>query len=260
MTNPATGQPYVDALIIVDVQNDFCPGGNLAVPRGDEVVPVLNQYIAEAARVGIPIFASRDWHPADTIHFFRQGGTGTWPPHCIQGEWGALYRYDLLLPAKTFVVNKGMRSDNDGGYSAFEGAVSDAQIFRLTTVRGKTVTSYTKAQSEAHKPPKPTDVIPSNRTLPNGKSLYNLALEDALRVCGVNRVYVGGLATDYCVKATVLSALEHGFTVVWLRDASLPVEANEGDGAQAETMMLAGESEDKPGASAITIQQFHPIL
>ena len=96
-----------DALIIVDVQNDFCPGGSLAVPQGDAVVPVLNQYIARAEAAGIPIFASRDWHPPETTHFAQHGGT--WPNHCIQERWGALYRYDLHLPPTTYVVKRDSR-------------------------------------------------------------------------------------------------------------------------------------------------------
>ena len=76
-----------DALVIVDVQNDFCPGGALAVAGGDEVVPRLNAYIDKFERAGLPIFATRDWHPKKTIHFKAYGGE--WPPHCIQGTRGA---------------------------------------------------------------------------------------------------------------------------------------------------------------------------
>ena len=191
-----------DALILVDVQNDFCPGGALPVPNGDQVVPVLNQYMERAERAGIPIYASRDWHPERTIHFANQGGP--WPVHCVQGTHGAQFHPDLKLPGDAEIVTKGT-SGRDDGYSAFEG------------------------------------------TLPNGQGLAQ-----ALRDQGVTRVYVGGLATDYCVRATTLGAREAGFDVVWLRDASKPVEVRPGDGERAERDMLAA------GARAETLAQFNP--
>ncbi|MGH6924926.1 MAG: nicotinamidase [Propylenella sp.] len=106
-----------DALIVVDVQNDFCPGGALPIPRGDEVVPVLNGWIARAAEAGIPVIASRDWHPKDHVSFKRQGGQ--WPVHCVQGSEGAAFRPDLKLPGDAFIVTKGDRTDRDQ-YSAFD--------------------------------------------------------------------------------------------------------------------------------------------
>ena len=78
-----------DALLIVDVQNDFCPGGALAVTEGDQVVPVLNQWIEEAQVRGVQVYASRDWHPAGHISFKDRGGP--WPPHCMQGTTGAAF-------------------------------------------------------------------------------------------------------------------------------------------------------------------------
>lgn len=193
----------MDALIIVDVQNDFCPGGTLAVPFGDQVIPVLNEYLAQAVVVGIPIFASQDWHPAHTEHFARDGGR--WSMHCVQGTVGAEFHKDLRLSPGTLVVRKGM-SGHDDGYSAFEGRLADGR-----------------------------------------------ALRRALDEMGVRRVYVGGLATDYCVLQTVLGARAAGLETVWLRDASLPVEVNAGDGEQAEKQMLAA------GARACTLAQFHPV-
>jgi len=256
MTNPATGQPYVDALIIVDVQNDFCPGGNLAVPRGDEVVRVLNEYIAEATKKNIPIFASRDWHPADTTHFATQSAHGVWPDHCVRGTWGALYREDLKLPTTTYIVSKGI--DRAGaladGYSAFDGTLDVGKLYKLPRVQVKKPRGAKAETSDPHALPTPEEVVESNRTLPNAEktAVSGMSLAAALHKLDVTRVYVGGLATDYCVRATVLSALEGGFAVVWLRDASLPVEANEGDGAKAEIEMLT------TGATAITIAKFHP--
>jgi nicotinamidase/pyrazinamidase len=191
-----------DALIVVDVQNDFCPGGALPVPEGDRVVPVLNEYLARAASAHMPVFASRDWHPASTAHFASQGGP--WPAHCVQGTPGAEFHAGLRLPPDAGIVSKGTGALDDG-YSAFEGR------------------------------------------LPDGRDLAA-----ALRAAGVTRVYVGGLATDYCVRATVLGALAGGFAAVWLRDASRPVELRPGDGARAAQEMEAA------GARAGTLAEFPP--
>jgi nicotinamidase/pyrazinamidase len=192
----------LDALIVVDVQNDFCPGGALAVPFGDQIIPVLNQYLARAAAVGIPIFASQDWHPKHTHHFAEEGGR--WSLHCVQGTPGAEIHRDLHLPSSTHIVRKGM-SEHDDGYSAFDGRLAD------------------------------------------GRDLKR-ALDDL----GARRVYIGGLATDYCVLRTVLDALTCGYETVWLRDASLPVEVDAGDGEQAEKAMLAA------GGRACVVAQFNP--
>ena len=168
-----------DALLIVDVQNDFCPGGALPVPAGDRVVPVLNAYIAEFRDAGAPIFASRDWHPRVSEHF-RQAG-GPWPPHCVQDTDGARFHPDLALPEDAVILSKGM-DPGDHGYSAFEG--ND----------------------------------------PEGRSLA-----DTLRARGITRLYVGGLATDYCVRASVLDARRNGLEVVLLLDAIRGIDAKEGD-------------------------------
>src|SRR5512139_3841814 len=93
------------ALLIVDVQNDFCPGGALPAPRGDTILPALNRYIAQAVENGIPVYASRDWHPPVTRHFQAYGGL--WPPHCVQGTRGADFHPALKLPPDTIVVTKG---------------------------------------------------------------------------------------------------------------------------------------------------------
>ena len=191
-----------DALIVVDVQNDFCPGGSLAVPEGDAVVPVLNEYLSRASDAGIPIYASRDWHPPETRHFAAQGGP--WPPHCVQGTHGAEFHPDLQLPPGAVVVSKGMSAE-DQGYSALEAV------------------------------------------LPDGRPLV-----DALCAEGVTHLYVGGLATDYCVRATVLDALKEGFTTSVLVDASRPVEVQPGDGERALNEMLAA------GAEPEILDEFEP--
>jgi nicotinamidase/pyrazinamidase len=123
-------------LLIVDVQNDFCAGGALAVPDGDAVVPVINQLAARAAEAGLPVFASRDWHPRDSAHFAEHGGA--WPVHCVQGTRGAAFHPDLGLPPGTLVVTKGDQPD-DEGYDAFDGrvfaGVAFAQALRARGVR-----------------------------------------------------------------------------------------------------------------------------
>ncbi|MCA1797773.1 MAG: isochorismatase family protein [Geobacteraceae bacterium] len=106
-----------DALLIVDVQLDFCPGGALAIAAGDEVVPVLNRWIELARHAEIPVYASRDWHPAGHPSFEAQGGP--WPPHCLQDSDGARFHPDLALPESTIKVTKGVRFDQDQN-SAFD--------------------------------------------------------------------------------------------------------------------------------------------
>jgi nicotinamidase/pyrazinamidase len=183
--------PARDALVIVDVQNDFCPGGALAVPRGDQVVAVLNRYAERFARSRAPVFASRDWHPARTRHFKAFGGV--WPPHCVQDTPGAAFHAGLELPAGTEIVSKGMDPDADA-YSCFQAETEDSMPFAA-----------------------------------------------ALGEHGVSRLFVGGLATDYCVKATVLDALKEGFEVVVLQDAVAAVDVAAGDGERAlEAMKAAG--------------------
>ncbi len=176
------------ALIIVDVQNDFCPGGALAVAEGDRVVESLNGYIGRFADAGLPIFASRDWHPEKTTHFKAFGGL--WPEHCVQGTYGAEFHRALRLGGSAVIVSKGMAADADS-YSGFD-AVDSAGV----------------------------------------------CLADLLRVDGVTRIYVGGLATDYCVKQTVLDGLKFGFDVVLLEDAIRGVDVAPGDSARAMQEML----------------------
>lgn len=173
------------ALLVVDVQNDFCPGGALAVARGDEVIAPLNDLINEFLARGEPVFKSRDWHPEKTKHFAAQGGT--WPVHCVQNTSGAEFHEQLIDDPRIQVVSKGL-GDTDC-YSAFD----------------------------------ETD------------------LREQLQQLGVEEVWVGGLATDYCVKSTVLDGLKLGFRVRALADAMRAVNVNPGDGEQAiEEMRRAG--------------------
>ncbi len=177
------------ALLVVDVQNDFCPGGSLAVAHGDSVAGPLNAVAARLAGAGQPVYASRDWHPAHTRHFAELGGP--WPVHCVADTPGAAFHPALRLPPGTVVVSKGTDT-NDDGYSAFEGRDDAGHL-----------------------------------------------LPDLLRQEGVEKLYVGGLATDYCVKASVLSALQVGLQVTVLSDAIAAVEVSPGDGDRAIAEMRA---------------------
>jgi nicotinamidase/pyrazinamidase len=180
-----------DAVLLVDPQNDFCPGGSLAVTDGDQVMPVLNEWAAAAAVQDVPVFVSRDWHPARTTHFVTQGGA--WPPHCVAGTPGAEFHPALQLPQSATVVSKGMGETEDA-YSAFQ------------------------ARDGTETP-----------------------LVMLLRARGVQRLYVMGLATDYCVKASVLAGLEEGFGVHVVADGirAVNLEPEDGDDALA-AMRSAG--------------------
>lgn len=185
------------ALIVVDVQNDFCPGGALPVFAGDSVIPILNRYADLFSRSGAPIYATRDWHPENHVSFKERGGR--WPPHCLQGTKGAEFHPRLTLPKNAVVVSKGTDPDKDA-YSGFQGTDLAARLRRRE----------------------------------------------------VGRLFVGGLATDYCVKNTVLDALEAGFETVLLEDASRGVEVQPGDSRKAIEEMK------KAGASGATIDQVYP--
>lgn len=180
------------ALVVVDLQNDFCPGGALPVENGDKVVPVLNKYIEKFRKAGAPILFTRDWHPPDHSSFKAQGGP--WPPHCVQNSEGAKFHNDLLIPPEGEIVSKADKKDE--AYSFFQG----------------------------------TD------------------LAQKLKERGIKRLLVGGLATDYCVKETVLDGLKYGFEVFVLDDASKGVNVNPGDSDNALHLMVA------EGAKRIRVQ------
>lgn len=124
------------ALLIVDLQNDFCPGGALGVPGADKIVPKVNKYIRFFSKKKLPIFATRDWHPVRTRHFKDFGGI--WPVHCIRNTKGALFHPKLKLAKETILLYKGIDSEKDG-YSAFEAederGVSFTKLLRMLNVK-----------------------------------------------------------------------------------------------------------------------------
>jgi nicotinamidase/pyrazinamidase len=175
------------ALLIVDVQNDFCTGGALAVAGSERVVATLNRYIEDAVARGITVYASRDWHPAGSSHFQPFGGI--WPVHCVQDSRGAAFHPDLRLPSDAVVISKG-DDPAQHGYSAFEGHTPDG-----------------------------------------------VRLLDDLRRRGITHLYVGGLATDYCVKHSALDAAAAGLQVTVLQDAVAGVDVQPGDSNRAIAAM-----------------------
>ena len=162
----------IKALLIVDVQNDFCPGGALAVTDGDQVVPVINQLIDQFDVV----CASKDWHPDQTIHFDR------WPVHCVANTPGADFHPQLNQDPIDQILFKGT-SNRDDGYSAFEAT--------------------------------------------------NINLTQWLKQKGVEELTIVGLATDYCVKASALDAVDQGFQVIVKQEAIRAVNLLPNDGNKA---------------------------
>jgi len=158
------------ALVVIDVQNDFCPGGALPVPDGDKVVPVINRYIRRFVDAGQPIFLTRDWHPAGSHHFKDHGGE--WPVHCLQHTWGAEFHPALERPAGATIIAAGI-DPNTEGYSEFEGVDDTGRPFAEILARHE-----------------------------------------------IEELWIGGLATDVCVRYTALEALKRGFRVRLLLDAS----------------------------------------
>ncbi|MGR9053456.1 MAG: isochorismatase family protein [Gammaproteobacteria bacterium] len=173
-----------DCLIAVDVQNDFLPGGALAVAQGERVIPVLNRYIALFLKHRLPIFATRDWHPIAHCSFVNQGGP--WPMHCLAENQGSAFAEDLQMPETAEIVSKGVDAESLG-YSGFEDTDLAERLSRL-----------------------------------NAK-----------------RLFVGGLATEYCVLNTVFDALSKGYRVLLLQDAVRAVNPEDGHGA-IERMRACG--------------------
>jgi nicotinamidase/pyrazinamidase len=192
------------ALLLVDMQNDFCPGGKLPVPGGEAIVPVLNKYIKVFIQNNLPVFASRDWHPKKTAHFEDYGGQ--WPEHCVQDTPGASFHPVLKLPADTIILSKGMDPSKDS-YSDFQAVDQDGNEF--------------------------------------------LSL---LRNHSIKELFVGGLATDYCIKWSVIDALKFGFKVILLEDAIQGIDLKPGDVENALREMR------DLGAGRITFEKLYRIF
>lgn len=177
------------ALVVVDLQNDFCPGGSLAVPDGDATIGIVNQWITRFANNDSPIAFTQDFHPANHCSFDAQGGP--WPPHCVQETVGAQIHPEVTTPPQAEYFFKGTDPHADA-YSGFEGT-----------------------------------------------SAAGLDLATWLRQQRVDTLYVAGLATDYCVRATVLDACRLGFSVLLISRGIRGVEREAGDSDRAIDDMLA---------------------
>jgi len=173
-----------DALLVVDVQNDFLPDGALVVPESQEVIPVLQRYLDVFLEASAPVFATRDWHPPNHCSFHAQGGP--WPAHCVAQTHGAEFPPSLHLPPSTIVISKGTAPSPDA-YSGFQGT----------------------------------------------------SLHDHLQAAGITRLFVGGLATDYCILHTVLDGCKLSYVVYLLIDAVRAVNVLPEDGPRAEESMVA---------------------
>jgi nicotinamidase/pyrazinamidase len=183
------------ALIEIDVQNDFCPGGALPVAEGDRVIAPLNEAARCFAANGAPVIATQDWHPAGHCSFASTGRNPAedevlWPDHCVQGSVGADFHRELDLSPVTLIVRKGFRPSLDS-YSAF---------------------------------------FENDRKTPTG-------LAGFLNTLGIKTVYLGGLATDYCVYFSAMDAVKLGFSVYLLRDAVRGVNYPEGSVEKALSEM-----------------------
>ena len=202
-----------DALLVIDAQNDFCPGGALAVPDGDAVVPVINRLAKSFAHV----LLTQDWHPADHLSFASQhagrkpfesvdlpyGKQVLWPDHCVQGTSGAAFHEDLALPRAELVIRKGYRRAVDS-YSAF---------------------------------------CEADGTTPTGLAGY-------LRERGLARVFLVGLATDFCVHFSAVDARKRGFAAIVIEDACRAIDLD-GSLAAAWSAMNAAGVERKSSAEFI---------
>ncbi len=183
-----------DALIVADIQNDFLPGGRLAVSNGHGIIGTVNQYIKKFTNAKRPVFATRDWHPPNHCSFEQQGGP--WPVHCVAGTTGAAFSRALKLPDDVRIVSKARDRDKEA-YSAFSGTTLHEQLKQLS----------------------------------------------------IRRLFVCGLATEYCVLNTVKDAIACGHTVFLLQDAIRAIDAQPNDGSRAIEQMKQW------GVEAVTVQQ-----
>lgn len=167
-----------DALVVIDLQNDFLPGGSLAVPDGQSILSPLQRWLDHFKAFDLPVVMTRDCHPPDHCSFADFGGQ--WPAHCVRGSVGAAISSALEIPATARIIDK-----------------------------------------------------PSDRDLETYDGFDRTALQRFFLDKGVNRIWVGGLATDYCVRATVLEGLKRGYAVIVLQEAVRAVDRRAGDGHRA---------------------------
>lgn len=176
------------ALIVVDMQNDFLPGGSLEVPNSDTIIPIINEYIRFFEKWGKLVVFTRDWHPENHISFKENGGI--WPKHCIQNTQGANFHPDLYIPKESLIISKAYEP-NIEAYSGFE----------------------------------------------------NTNLHQELQNRNIKNLYVCGVATDYCVLNTVLSALDLKYKVYLLVDAIRGVDLKPNDSEEAIKTMISKGAE-----------------
>lgn len=172
-----------DALLIADIQNDFLEGGSLGIAGGNAVIPVLRTYLHHFYSRGLPIFLTRDWHPANHCSFHSRGGP--WPVHCVAGSHGSLPPRDFEAPSSAVIIYKAIDPDQEA-YSAFQ----------------------------------------------------NTPLHRHLQALGIHRLFIGGLATDYCVLQSVKDARALRYEVCLLTDGIKAVNVDPDDGAEAQEEML----------------------
>ncbi len=189
-----------DLLLVVDVQNDFLPGGALGVKQGNEIIGPVNRAVQTFIKNRLPVVYSRDWHPPDHSSFQEYGGT--WPPHCVRDTKGAAFAAEMMMPEVPLIFSKGIHAETEQ-YSAFDALDAD------------------------------------------GKPLRQMLGE-----LGIKRVFVGGLATDYCVLNSVIDLLKAGYAVFVLTDACRAVNVAPGDGERSLEKMIA------EGAQLMTTEDF----
>ena len=182
------------ALLVVDLQNDFCPGGALPIKGGDKIVAPINSLVDSFEVVGSPIVFTRDWHPKDHSSFSSQGGR--WAPHCVQNTSGAQFHPSLRVPVDATVISKATRKGEEA-YSGFQGT----------------------------------------------------RLAQHLRHNGVKELFVCGLATDYCVRNTVLDALSLGFHTFVVTDCIMGLKR--ADSSEALRSMVAKGAEKTTSAKLV---------
>lgn len=172
-----------DALIITDIQNDFLPGGALAISGSADILSILLAYVKQFQSRRLPLFFTRDWHPENHCSFHQRGGP--WPVHCVAGSPGSLPPPAFETPAVAVIIYKAIDTDEEA-YSAF----------------------------------------------------HHTALDRHLRAAGVRRLFIGGLATDYCVLNTVKDARALGYDICLLMDGIMAVNVHPDDGRKAESEMI----------------------